>query len=302
MYEFIVSIFSIFPESVFDFFIGFCSQIKYRGFLKRIKSELCTSDVPEYRELGESISVKHYFFPYNDEIGKKIRRGAEIEVDSNNGHKVVKYKNFCLYFPGEWTKTKCKSYMRSLLVEQDKNSSHAYFTDELEKIDNYGTVIDLGAAEGIFTADVIDKAEKVYLFEYNDSYIECLNRTFEKYKDKVEIVKKYVSDKNQGEEISLDGFFGDEIPDNIGLIKMDIEGAEQSALRGMKKVLERNPNAILLVCVYHSQDAEEEIKSILDGYEFNVRKGYRLVPSMGEQKYPYFRHGVLEAHRTGLNS
>ena len=59
---------------------------------------------------------------------------------------------------------------------------------------------------------------------------------------------------------------------------MDIEGAEQSALRGMKKVLERNPNAILLVCVYHSQDAEEEIKSILDGYEFNVRKGYRLVP------------------------
>lgn len=299
MYALVTTILSIFPEKIYDLAIGFLSQLKYGNYLERIKKELCNSDKEEYKKLGNSIVVKNFFYPYSDNIGSKYE-DYPVEIVKTEGYNAVKYGGVDIYLPKKWTKTKCKSYFKSLLIEQDERSSHLYLTERIKDIDNYGTIIDLGAAEGIFTADVINKSEKCYLFECDDNYIDCLEKTFSPFGKKVSIVKKYVSDRDNDNEITLDSFFGENIPEDIGLIKMDIEGAEQAALRGMQKVLEKNPNAILLICVYHSQDAEKEIRNILDGYDFRIREGYRLVLSMGEQRFPYFRHGVMEATKNRI--
>lgn len=45
---------------------------------------------------------------------------------------------------------------------------------------------------------------------------------------------------------TLDDFFADK-PQTVDVIKIDIEGAEEAALRGMTETLERNPNVVLLI-------------------------------------------------------
>ena len=68
---------------------------------------------------------------------------------------------------------------------------------------------DFGAAEGNFTLAVIDRIKKAYLFEYDPEWIEALRLTFKPWQDKVEIVPKFVSDKNDNKHCSGDVFFKD---------------------------------------------------------------------------------------------
>ena len=95
----------------------------------------------------------------------------------------------------------------------------------------------------------------------------------------------------------MDEFFGDNIPTDIKLIKMDIEGYEPNALNGMKKTLEKNPDAVLLICVYHKQYAEDEIRNVLSQcgkYSIKVRDGYMFFSEDPELAFPYIRHGIIE--------
>lgn len=127
--------------------------------------------------------------------------------------------------------------------EQDIKNSHHYLQEN--RIPENGDVIaDIGAAEGIFALDVIDRCEKVYLFEMSESWITPLEKTFEAYKDKIEIVKKYVSNANDDICITMDDFFKDK---KITYIKADIEGAEISMLEGGRSTLEKRLKELLYV-------------------------------------------------------
>ena len=62
---------------------------------------------------------------------------------------------------------------------------------------------------------------------------------------------------------------------NVGLIKIDIEGAEQSFLAGAKKtIISQKP--ILLCSIYHNADDFFHIKPILEswnvGYRYHIHK------------------------------
>lgn len=191
-----------------------------------------------------------------------------------------------------------REVIRNLLIEQDIESPHFYFTQNVMEHATNGTILDIGAAEGNFSLFLSNKIKKTYLFEANSKWNKALNRTFSNTKSEFEIINSFVSDVSNQENntISIDEYFARDIPEDISIIKIDIEGFEQKCLKGMKNTLEKNPNAILLICAYHTQYAEEEIRSILTGYQINPRKNKMLFYDKSFA-YPYLRTGVIEAHK-----
>lgn len=62
---------------------------------------------------------------------------------------------------------------------------------------------------------------------------------------------------------------------DIGLIKVDIEGAEQLFLEGARKTIERQ-KPVLLMSIYHNADDFFNIKPMIEswdlGYKFRIHK------------------------------
>ena len=80
---------------------------------------------------------------------------------------------------------------KGLLIEQDRRSAHRY-VGSYEELRGK-TLLDIGAAEAIFTLDTIEYINHAYLFECDEAWVEALNATFTPWKDKITIVRKYVS-------------------------------------------------------------------------------------------------------------
>ena len=179
---------------------------------------------------------------------------------------------------------------RSLLIEQDERSAHRYVRSNEELMGKI--LLDVGAAEGIFALDVIDYVDHVYLFECDQEWIEALQATFMPWRDKVTIVQKYVSDKDDESNVTLDKFFVQkESVDNL-FIKMDIEGYERFALRGSVNVLKRSKGVSGSICIYHLQDDQLLIGSFLSdlGMINEVVDGYLYID--GEM-----RSGIIRFHK-----
>ena len=218
-------------------------------------------------------------------------------------HKLFNGKIKKLYMPKGKGAGNCKLYYQSLLLDQDIESPHRYLFEEnynyIKKMG--GTVLDLGAAEGNFSLEMGEIANSIICFEPDENMRFALNKTMNPYKEKMKVVSKFVGEvtDNENNTISVDDYFGNSIPEDISVIKMDIEGFEQAALRGMKKTLEKNPNAIILVCAYHQPQAEAEIRDILGsmGYDVKNRKGYMFFHEFDNFVEPYYRRGVLEARK-----
>jgi hypothetical protein len=181
----------------------------------------------------------------------------------------INHNNKKLYFPGNNTVKEIKDLYKNLIIEQDINSPHRYIED-YSVLKDY-ILFDIGAAEGIFTLDTIELIKEAYLFECEDYWIEALNETFSPWKDKVHIIKKYVSDIDGDNFITLDSFYDIKEKNDKIFLKMDIEGAEQSALKGSQNILKYSSNIILSVCTYHNSKDDVEIDSFFKALEFKTR-------------------------------
>lgn len=159
------------------------------------------------------------------------------------------------------------------------NGVYEEFETEIIKntIKKGDVVIDLGANIGYYTvlfAKLVGPTGKVYAFEPDPSNFSILkkNITINKYKNVIPI-NKAVSDKNgilklflanskkgahstlinytnrknhiDVETITLNKYF-ENYSKQINFIKMDIEGAEFLALKGMSKILKKNDNLKLI--------------------------------------------------------
>jgi len=154
-------------------------------------------------------------------------------------------------------------------------------------------MLDVGAAEGLLGLMNIEKIDKLYVFESEKEWIEALQATFEPWKDKVIIVNKYVSDKNEGDCATLDAMIKDEA---IELIKIDVEGAEQEILAGASDTLKRTKK--LCVCTYHKNGDEIAVKNYLDksGWTSSFSNNYILY-ILSELYPPYFRKCLIRAKK-----
>ncbi len=178
-----------------------------------------------------------------------------------------------LYFPSKYPPDRVKGVYANLLTEQDNVSPHRYVKSY--DILNEKTVLDIGAAEGIFSLEVIDTVSHVYLFECEEHWVEALEATFAPWKNKIDIIKKYVSDIDDDKHITIDTFLKDKNIDNL-FLKMDIEGFEQKALQGASTLLKNGINLDCSICTYHRKEDFEIIYSILKNaqMECETTEGY----------------------------
>lgn len=178
-----------------------------------------------------------------------------------------------------------------LMLEQHKESPHRYFTEKF-KVNKGECFVDVGAAEGMISLDVIDEAEKVIMIECDPLWQRKLNKTFEPYSDKVTIISKYVSDVNDDQNITLDELLKD-IKEPI-VLKLDVEGMENVVLKGAQEVLRRK-NTKVAICTYHKADDEVLFQKYFEelGYKTEFSDGYMAM--VNEVEPPYFRKALLRA-------
>lgn len=216
-----------------------------------------------------SSSPSPYPYPWKKEYDL---HKCEVYVDEKNALPYVTHNGKKLYFKRDMV-SMVESAYRGLLIEQDKRSAHRY-VGSYEDLKGK-TLLDIGAAEAIFTLDTIDYIDHAYLFECDDAWIEALNATFAPWKNKITIIRKYVSDVDDENNMTLDTFFEDK--DNGHLfLKMDIEGYERKALKGAIALLNLSKNVSGSVCIYHHHDDECVIGNMLSqiGLKTEIQPGY----------------------------
>lgn len=218
-------------------------------------------------------------FPYDFYDYKKTISGIQADFDEN-GNLFVWVKDNKLY-------TDLVTYAQ-LLLEQNPSSPHCYFDDSFQ-VEKGDVFVDVGAAEGLISLGVIEKASKVYLIEGDAKWIPDLERTFKKYGDKVVIIPKYAGNKDTDEIITVDEILKNETRNCV--IKIDVEGAERSVLEGMQQTMKKS-NVKVALCTYHNFNDADEFKILMEknGFMVSFSDGY-----MYKKQPPYFAKGLIRA-------
>lgn len=229
-------------------------------------------------------------FPYNF-FDKYFKLNTEVFRDID-GYPFVYYHDNKFFFKRNWSKSKVLSYFHGLLAEQDKDSPHLYCNDNF-KVEVGDTIIDIGVAEGSFSFENINLAKSVMLFEKDESWIKVLNKTFEPFSDKVNIINKYVGEIDSPSYTRLDSF--SDLLNTSVFIKIDVDGDEQKVINGMRKILENNQKIKIAICTYHKQNDFKNFSSYFLNLGFKVSRsnGYMLYYLDKSIKFPFFRRGVL---------
>jgi len=191
-----------------------------------------------------------------------------------------------------------EQYLCDTVRELEGPNPHRYLEPEKDGVDiPQGSVLcDIGAAEGFFGIRHIEKCKKVYFFECDDFWLQMLRKTCKPFGDKVEIIKGFVGDGKN--DIHLDDFF--RTREKPTVIKIDVEGAEGSVLRGMPGLLKARDPLTLLICTYHRQED-------WDRYAKMLESNFDLFPSTGWRWFmvdpypPYLRRGVMRAVKRECN-
>lgn len=235
------------------------------------------------------------YFPYNF-ADKYSVESIKPQYDNNKELFFVLFNNEKLFFKKEWSVDYIKQYVVSLLVEQDQQSPHRYLTEEFN-LNGMKILVDVGAAEGNFSLLNIEKFDKVYLFEADNTWNKPLEATFEKWKDKVVIINKFVSNVTNEKCIMLDNYTS-ELQNNI-FIKVDVEGAESKIIEGANKLLSKVQNIKMAFCTYHKQDDEKILTAILNNLNFKVKhsNNYMIFYDDPNQKPPYLRRGLIRCEK-----
>ncbi|HCE56595.1 MAG TPA: dimethyladenosine transferase [Prolixibacteraceae bacterium] len=233
-------------------------------------------------------------FPY-EFINEYTPEKIDVFKDPENEFSYVIHKGKKLYFKKSWNEHRIKTYYISLLIEQDYRSPHTYKTNEIN-LKNDGTICDVGAAEGIFSLELVDKAKNLHLVEIDEEWIEALKHTFSPWMNKVAIHRKYITDHVDEFSTTIDVFFKGQ---QIDLLKADIEGEEVKMLEGSVEMLQAKKIKKLIICTYHKSEDFLNVKRILEN------NSYEIYPSNGVMIYiydekigpPYFRTALIRTYK-----
>lgn len=172
-----------------------------------------------------------------------------------------------------------------------------YLDLDILKPDSDEVIVDLGA----YTADTVlnyistfgeDSYKKIYCYEITKETFEVLKGNLRKYKN-IEFVNKAASDhegvlyinenetgasantiKETGNKEVIATTIDNDIKDKVTLIKMDIEGSEQKALKGCENHI-KNEHPKLLISVYHNHEDLYKIPLMINdmdpSYKFYLR-------------------------------
>lgn len=217
----------------------------------------------------------------------------EVQRDPDCGLLYSWWKGKKIYLKRSFSSEKqVQSYLNGIKKEQDMESAHCYSQRRYKFLAD-DIIVDGGGAEGFFALENVENVKKIYIIEGEEEWVEALNYTFKPYREKVEIIPKWLAGAKCENSITLEEL---EEKDEITVLKLDIEGAERQVLEGAFSVLKKDKRMIALICVYHRSTDAQNIKEYMDslGYKTNFSDGYLFFP-FGEEINPELRRGLLFA-------
>ncbi len=268
-------------------------KAKIQRYYESLPLEKLNDEQIQILEFLETNPVEIFPYCFYDHYSpKKI----EVFLDKKTGMRFVFQDGKRLFFKKRWGEKRIKKAYSSLEREQDIDSPHRYLTDSFS-VNSEDVLADIGAAEGNFSLSVIEKVKKIYLFEHDHEWTEALQATFGPWSEKVEIIDKYVSDRDDRSHIRFDTFFGS--VGDINLVKIDVDGAESIVLDSCNSVFRRDVPLRVLLCTYHKNNDEREFASTLQDQGFSVApsNGYMIHYYDKKMKAPYLRRGLLRAEK-----
>ena len=226
----------------------------------------------------------------------------DIQIDENDGYRYVIYDGKRLYMRNDVSNDTILKIVNDLITEQQEKSPHRYLTDEFNVCEG-DVVFDVGCAEGNFSLTVSDVAQEIHMFEYDEKWIEALQRTFGRLSVESHITKGYISNVTSRNKTSLtiDDYCIQNKIDKIDMLKVDVEGAELELLEGANNMLNEHRIGNICIATYHKLDDFEKIKEILEDREYDVTnsEGYLLFSHISERiediRPPFFVKGLIRA-------
>lgn len=242
---------------------------------------------------------RYCVFPYRVETDQN---SYESGFDAALGFPYVIHNGHKLFFSSDYSVSKAVE-MYSYYVREEKllglvdndDAPHQYQSHRF-CVEEGDVVFDIGAAEGLFALDQVEKASRVVVVESDPSWIAPLRHTFAPFGDKVTIIEKFVSAVDTENTISFGKLLRD-MEGRSAFIKMDIEGCELPAITSAVDVLKEKKATKMAVACYHRQHDADELKAFFDqiGYHSEFSKGYMLFGSYDTPEPPYFRKGIIRA-------
>ena len=243
-------------------------------------------------------------FPY-----KQIRRISDIAagIDKHYHLPYVLHNGKKLFFLEFWNIKEVIEKYRYYIERENllgggftSKAPHQYQSEQF-KIESGDILLDIGCAEGLIALDTIDNLKKLYLYEADPIWQRPLHATFAPYKDKVVIINKWVSDKDDSTSVTLNSSVKEDPMEHF-FVKMDIEGAEEMVVKGNSDFfLNRKIN--VACCTYHKYNHYSILKDVFEkwGYSVSSSDGYMLCFMDNVFQSPYFRKGVIRASNIKKN-
>lgn len=253
----------------------------------------------ELEYLRENGSYRN--FPYQEDCSIQ---DVVLGVDSESKLPYVVHHDKKLFFPSNYTEDVAAAiYLNYMKVEKllgvgdTEGTPHQYQSPAIH-VSEGDVVFDIGAAEGLFALDQIEKASRVFVVESDAQWITPLRKTFAPYGDKVTVIQKFISTADTENTLSLKKLLSD-VDFSSAFVKMDIEGYELPAIASAMDVLKEKQGTKIAAAAYHRQHDAEELKTIFDklGYQSEFSSGYMLFHQFDIPMPPYFRKGMIRAKR-----
>lgn len=239
-------------------------------------------------------------FPYRPDEGLPTTSGR----DETSNLPYVVHNGKRLFFPESFSVEETTGmYMNYLQTEkllgmnETGDAPHRYQSPAVH-VEEGDAVFDIGAAEGLFALDQVDKASHVVIVENDPQWLLPLQHTFAPYKEKVTIIHKLISSTDTAHTLSLKSLLT-QTNYSSAFIKMDIEGFETSTIASAADFLKETGNIKIAAAAYHRQYDADELATLLDsiGYSTEFSKGYMLFHMYDTPVPPFFRHGIIRAKK-----
>ncbi|MCI8490150.1 MAG: glycosyltransferase [Lachnospiraceae bacterium] len=272
------------------------NQFAQQMLIHKLKLKYQESEDKDIQEILRNIEKNQSVEAYNQDFADKYRyadkRLNEVWYDPEAEMHFTLWNGKKIYYPKGYTKEEVALAINFVYLEQDLDSPHRYLDDTFY-VDEGDIVVDAGVAEGNFALEIIEKVKKIYLVECEHKWIEALQKTFEPWREKVVIVEKMLGDADNETCASLDQIVEEGY---VNFLKLDVEGAEVSALEGASKILSDSRNVKCAICSYHRKNAERDIREILEAHHFytSTTKGYMFFKEdMDSWIAGDLRHGIV---------
>lgn len=221
-------------------------------------------------------------FPY-----KKTKQMGDVTFgfDTDKSLPYIIHDNRRLYFTNSWDKERIITVYKDFIEVEgilgggySEKTPHQYQTDSFH-IKKEDILLDVGCAESLFSLAAVDKVKKIYLFEADPIWFNAIEATFENElkTGKVVLIRKYVSDTNTQNTVTIDSILKNEDYESL-FIKMDIEGNEPVVVKSCQNIMKTDKDIRFSCCTYHRNDDAEILESIFkqNGYYTEFSDGYML--------------------------